>query len=86
MRRTKLTPPQLAEQWGVSTAKIIDFIRRGELRAMNLAAGNRNRPRYAIDVRDIEAFEAARAIVPDGGESTTTRLRKRAPQNVKEFF
>jgi hypothetical protein len=86
LQRQKLTPPQLAKLWGVSTAKIIAFIRSGELRAVNLAASNRNRPRYSIDVRDIEAFEQARSVVPDGGLSTTAKLRRRAAQNVKEFF
>ena len=84
--KTKFTPPQLAKLWGVSAAKIVSFIRSGEFKAINLAASNRNRPRYTIDVRDIAAFEEARAVVPDGGLSTTKRLRRRAAGTVKEFF
>jgi hypothetical protein len=84
IERRKLTVPQLAKQWGVSVHKVLHFIRRGELRAVNLAADQRNRPRYAIDLDDIEVFELSRQVVPDGGESTTQRLRRRAA-NVKEF-
>ncbi len=58
--RTKLTPPQLARQWGVSADKILSFIRSGELRAVNAASKRGGRPRYLIDVADIAAFEAAR--------------------------
>jgi hypothetical protein len=86
MKRQTLTPPQLAKQWGVSTTKVKHFIRTGELRAFNLAASNCHRPRYVIDVADIEAFKRARQVVPDGGESTTTKLRRRAAASVKEFF
>jgi hypothetical protein len=64
----------------------LHFIRTGELRAINLAASRSNRPRYVIDRDDLAAFERARAVVPDAGESTTRRLRRRAAGNVKEFF
>ena len=83
--RRKLTPPQLAKQWGVSTAKVVAFIRSGELRAINLAKSRCNRPRYTIDVEDVQRFEEARQVVPDGGESTTRKLRRQAA-GVKDFF
>jgi len=83
---TKLTVPKLAKAWGVSTNKVLAFIRTGELRATNLATSRSGRPRYAIDVADIESFELSRQVVPDAPESMTTKLRRRAPQNVKSFF
>ena len=83
--RRKFTPPQLAKQWGVATTKVIAFIRTGELPATNLANRGCTRPRYAIDVADVEAFETARRVVPDGGLSTTQRLRRRAAAGIKEF-
>jgi hypothetical protein len=85
-KRTTTTPPQLAQQWGCAPAKVIGFIRRGELRAINLATHRHNRPRYIIDLADIEAFELSRQVVPDGSASTTRRLRRRAVEPVKEFF
>lgn len=86
IEKRKLTVPQLAKLWGVSTHKVIHFIRSGELRAINLAASNRNRPRFSVDVADIEAFERSRTVIPDGGLSTTQKLRRRAATSVKEFF
>jgi hypothetical protein len=86
VERRKLTVPQLAREWGVSTQKIVGFIRRGELRAVNLASHRSTRPRYAIDIDDIASFERARQVVPDGGESSTRGLQRRGPGKVKEYF
>jgi hypothetical protein len=61
-QRTKLTPPQLARQWGIDTDKVLVWIRNGELRAINAATRLGGRPRYLIDVCDIEAFEARRVV------------------------
>jgi hypothetical protein len=84
--RTKLTPPDLARRWGVSTTKIVNFIKSGELRAINIAAHRKNRPRYLIDVADIAAFEKSRSVVPDTGPRTANILRPRRTGNVREFF
>jgi hypothetical protein len=84
--RQKLTPPQLAKRWGVAPTKVVGFIRSGELRAMNLAKSRSGRPRYAIDVADIEDFERARQVVPQSVSGTTRQLRRRAAGAVKEFF
>ena len=86
IKRVKLTPPQYAKRLGVSVAKVTDFIRKGELRAMNAASDRRNRPRYLIDLIDIEKFERSREVIPDGGLSTTQRLRRRAQTGVTEYF
>ena len=82
--RQKLTPPQLAKEWGVSPDKIVGFIRRGELRAIDVSTNRGSaRPRYLIDRRDIEAFENARAVVPPAPK---TRRRRRRDSSVKEYF
>jgi hypothetical protein len=86
IERRKYTVPQLARLWGVSTNKVVSFIRRGDLRAVNLASHRSTRPRYYVDIDDVAAFEASRQVVPDGGESTTRKLRRRTPGTVKEFF
>lgn len=79
----KLTPPQLAEQWGVSPDKIIGWIRSGELRAIDISTKRGSpRPRYLVDRRDIEAFELARAVIPPAPRQ---RRRRRDPA-VKEYF
>ncbi len=84
--RVKMSPPALAKKWGVSPGKIVSFIRTGELRAINVAQSSCHRPRYLIDVADVEIFEKARRVVPDGGLSTTQRLRRKASAGVKDFF
>jgi hypothetical protein len=84
--RRKRSVPTVAREMGVAEKKVIGWIRSGELRALNLARSRDGRPRYAIDVADIEAFEQSRQVIPDGGASTTQRLRRRTPGNVKEFF
>lgn len=86
IERRKLTVPHVAKLWGVSTHKVMHFIRIGELKAINLARSTRNRPRYVIDVDDLNRFEQGRVVVPDGDELTTSRLRRRTARSVKEFF
>jgi hypothetical protein len=79
--RRKLTVPQLARQWGVAPNKVLEWIRRGELRAINLASSDSQRPRWAIDLADIEAFERSREATP----AVPRVRRKRAPE-TKDFF
>jgi hypothetical protein len=86
MKRRKISPPALAQRWGCGPSKVINLIRRGELRAINLATDPHSRPRYMIDLADVAAFEQSRQVVPDGGESTTRKLRRRAQGDVKKFF
>jgi len=86
-RRRNLTPPEIAKLYGVSTAKVITWIRTGELAALNLANRGCSRPRYSVAPTALTDFEQSRAVIPDGGESTTQRLRRRISQNeVKDFF
>jgi hypothetical protein len=80
--RKKITPPALAAQWGIDVGKVITWIKRGELRAVNLALDPNGRPRYAIDQADIAVFEASRAVTPP---APRTR-RRRADPNVINFF
>jgi len=85
--RRNLTPPDIARRYGVATAKVIGWIRNGELVALNLARRGCTRPRYSITHESLEQFEQARRVVPDGGLSTTQRLRRRAAGGVvKEYF
>lgn len=83
--RRHLTPPQVAEEFGVATAKVITWIRTGELTALNLANRGCRRPRYAIPLDALDDFRRSRQVVPDGGLSTTRRLRRKAEANVREY-
>ena len=63
--KTKLRPPEIARRWGVSNDKILQFIRTGELKAINaVCPGRGQRPRYLIDVVDLEDFERRRTVCP----------------------
>ncbi len=80
--RTKVTPPQLAAEWGIDPEKIIGWIRRGELRAVNVAScAKGKRARWLIDREDIAAFEAARSSKP-----TARRRRPNAKIDNEETF
>ena len=65
IQKTKITPPEVAALWGISCEKVLNFIRSGELRAINAASPGRNqRPRYLIDVTDLADFERRRSTGP----------------------
>lgn len=65
MEKRKLTPPEVARQFGCKVEKVHAWIRSGELRAMNGAIRrDSGKPRFLIDVADLESFELARAVVP----------------------
>ncbi|MFZ1933477.1 MAG: helix-turn-helix domain-containing protein [Thermoguttaceae bacterium] len=76
-----LTPPQVAERFGVDPAKVVGWIRKGELGAVNVGNGS-SRPRYRISPADLALFEAARAVQPP----SPRMRRRRADPNVIEFF
>jgi excisionase family DNA binding protein len=79
-----MTPPQIAERYGVSPDKVLAWIRAGELRAINIATKVGGRPRYAVDETDLLAFERGRQVKPPGQQ----RMRRRLPHrgDVIEFF
>ena len=61
--KTKLTPAEVAQEWGLSTAKVLAFIRAGDLRAIDAAGpGRSQRRRYLIDVGDLEDFARRRRV------------------------
>ncbi len=80
------TPPQVATDWKTSPDKIIELIRSGELEAFDFSVSRSGRRRYRITREAMERFIRSRLIVPDGGLSTTQRLRRRSQKAVKNFF
>ncbi len=91
--KIKLTPPEVAALWGISVEKVLNFIRSGELRALNGASPGRNqRPRYLIDIADLADFERRRAAGPApkqppagetaGGQCWRFLLKKIPPSDI----
>lgn len=82
IQRTKFTPPELAAMWGKKPETIITLIRSGALRAIDAALPGK-RPRYLIDVADIAAFEARRAVVPP---PKVVRRKRQSEPTYRQYF
>ncbi len=61
-RRPYLTTREAARLLRVSADKVLAWIRRGELGAVNLS--NRSRPQYRISPDDLDTFLKAREVQP----------------------
>jgi excisionase family DNA binding protein len=73
-----LTPPQIAKQLRVSHDKVLDWIRRGELKASNLATGGR--PRYVVTPDELAAFLKRREP-----QQPSPRARRRGARGKGSF-
>jgi hypothetical protein len=83
MTNYMLTPSELAKRWRVSASKVLGFIHRGELKALNIAARPGGRPRFRINPADIAAFENRRSV------HTVARSpprKRKAASGVIDFF
>lgn len=83
--RTKLTPPEIAKQWGIGYGKVMGWIRSGELRAIDVSGRCGGQPRYLVDVADLAAFEERRSNQASR-KPTTRRRQPRSMEGVIQFF
>ena len=81
---TYLSPPQVAKLLGVKPAKVLAWIKRGELRAHNVADSRSGRPRWRVSREALDAFLAARSCRPS--DQVARPRRKRRPTELIEFF
>ena len=56
-----LNPAQVAEMWGISHDKVLEFIRTGELEAFNVASKKSRRPQFKIPLAALQAFQERRS-------------------------
>lgn len=56
-----LNPAQVAEMWGISHDKVLEFIRTGELEAFNVASRKSRRPQFKIPLTALQAFQERRS-------------------------
>ncbi|WP_144996389.1 MerR family transcriptional regulator [Polystyrenella longa] len=84
IQREVMTPPQLAQRWGVKPFKVLGWIRSGELPAMDIST-NRGvgRPRFKVLMTDVLAFEQRRKVQTP---IKPQRRVRRSDPNVIEFF
>jgi excisionase family DNA binding protein len=76
-----LTPPQIARMLKVKPDKVRAWIRKGRLKATNMATNNGGRARYRVEWADFHAFIRERQIQPP-----VSRRRRRRPSKVPEYF
>lgn len=58
---TFYNPAQVAEMWGISHDKVLEFIKTGELNAFNVASKNSRRPQFKISGAALTAFQERRS-------------------------
>jgi hypothetical protein len=67
-------PRDLCRRWRVGLEKVMGWIRRGELRALDLSSSRSGRPRFVVTPEALAEFEARRATTPT---PKTVRRKKR---------
>jgi hypothetical protein len=80
-----VTPPELAKVYRVKPESILAAIRRGELKAIDMARPGSRRPRFRISRQAIADFEQLRST---GGRAahSTRAARKKAPAGMREYY
>ncbi|MBC7853296.1 MAG: helix-turn-helix domain-containing protein [Pirellulaceae bacterium] len=76
-----LTVPQVAESLGIDPGKVLAWIRKGELVAVNIAHDSGGRPRWRIREAALDAFLLRRQSQPP----TPVRRRTTARPVVKQY-
>ena len=84
--RDYLTVPELAASLGIDQDKVLAWIHRGELRALNVAESATGRPRWRIPADAWEEFERRRTTKATATATRPRRRRKRDMAGVVEFY
>ena len=78
-----LTPPKIAQQLGVCVDKVHGWIKRGELRAVDVSEQpGHGRPRFRIDPGDLTDFLRGREVVA----RPKPQRRRRKSSDVIKFY
>jgi excisionase family DNA binding protein len=75
-----LTVRDVARRYRVSRSKVLTWIRKGELPAVNTAAALYGRPRWVVTTDGLAAFEGRR-----GGASTPRPQRRRRQRDLVDY-
>ena len=79
-----VTLPTITQQIPIGQRKLRAEIHAGRLIAVDLATPGSQRPRYAVRRRDLEAWLAARTIVPQPPDPPARR-RRRSPAGITQY-
>lgn len=79
-----LSPADVAKRYGISVNKVLGWIRRGELHAVNLANRVGGRPRWKIAPEALADFERSRSATPS--PVSGRRQRRPADAGILHFF
>ncbi len=81
-----ITPGELAKYWGVSHDKVLNWIRNGQLKAINVASSPNVRPRYRITEEGIADFQRVREENAQPKVNIPKQRRRKPVGDVIEFF
>jgi excisionase family DNA binding protein len=81
--RCYVTPARVAADLGVNQCKVLTWIHRGELGAVNVATQLGGRPRWRISEAQLQAFLVRRSAAPP---PKVARRRKTRDSQIIEFF
>jgi len=84
MKDATYLPRDIAKRFGVGLPKVLGWIQRGELGAVNIASTTEGRPRWRIRDCDLLAFEMRRLSRPP--EPSFTRIRRTPAGDVPRRF
>lgn len=77
----RVTPREVARRYGISQEKVLNMIRSGELRAINVACRSSSRPRYRIGEDDLIVWENSRLAA----QPKVARARRRKDPSIIEY-
>jgi transposase len=72
----------LCERFAVGEHTVLAWIRRGELKAIDVSRNQGGRPKWRITPEALETFEQLRTTTP----SPSKTQRKKRPADVIEFY
>jgi hypothetical protein len=77
-----LSPPEIAAEKGVDVAKVLSWLKSGELVGYDLSERKGKRPRYKINPADLEAFLRRRQVQPPLPRPPKTKRLAQVPSYV----
>src|SRR5205085_12519 len=75
------TVADLCHRWRIGSDKVLAFIRKGELVAVNVAANLSGRPQWRVSEEEVRRFETRRSSAP-----TPKPARRRRQTGLVDYF